>query len=212
MFTMKRFLWCAAPAALAMMCLGLTDAAPSAGDAPGGPTPVAFAPGKKSAKATHTHHDGHRLLSRAKLKRLPDGVHRVHQTKSGYRLHVITKGGKIKGMKVKDKKGRYVAVQKVRMPWQGRATGFLEAPAAVQIARASFSSEPPASDVVETAQRGRGRCCWRYRCHHPRHGRVIWVYVSWDADSCIGDDDPDRGAAPDDDFDPDGDFDDEGPP
>src|SRR5262249_12868274 len=109
------------------------------------------------------------------------------------------------------KKGKRVAVQKVRMKRKGWSTASLGAQSEVQLARASFGLEPPAAYALLAAH-GSGRCCWRYRCHHPRHRRVIWIYISWDADCCCDDDDADRLGDPHEGFAPDGDTDDEGPP
>jgi hypothetical protein len=64
---------------------------------------VAQAPKKSGGKKVL---QGHSLVSREKLAKLPDGKHHVHTSKRGHKFHVHAKGGKVAGMSVLDSKGK----------------------------------------------------------------------------------------------------------
>jgi hypothetical protein len=55
---------------------------------------------------------GHKLVSPARLRELGDGTHRIHTTSTGHNVYAVKSGGKVRGLRVTDRRGRPVLVTK----------------------------------------------------------------------------------------------------
>jgi hypothetical protein len=128
---------------LSVMVLGVAfaatgEAAPPEKVPPTIPSPKKPAPTIPSrpqpAPAKHVVHDGHALLPLDKMSQLHRGDHHVH-TAHGHKVHFSLHGGKVRGVYLKDVKGkihhatsRRVTTECRRSPRRGCSTQRLRAP------------------------------------------------------------------------------------
>jgi hypothetical protein len=107
---MKRFLLGTGVLTLGLLLTGLTQAEPASESDDLQTVARKGRVSKAKKKGKDRVHEGSSFLSHAKAKRLGDGLHKIHTTRSGHKAHVKLKGGKIRHMHVVDKKGRKVKV------------------------------------------------------------------------------------------------------
>jgi hypothetical protein len=120
--------------ALALLLAGLVRAQP----------PTA----KPKARPKHHVVHGHQKLTPQKARSIRNGSHLVHRTRHGHQAHAVIKKGKVAGLRVKDKRGKQLAV-KVH-----KQRGTRPQPGKGRLHRVSAGAEDLAGAEVTTAQLG----------------------------------------------------------
>jgi hypothetical protein len=196
---MKRFFY-AAPVVMAILCLGMLQAAPPMNDdlpgvySAGELVRVPSQPSRtKASKDRVSHHDGHQFVSRNKLKSLRNGRHHIHTTNSGHQWHAVVQNGKIKNMEVTHN-GKKLPVQRVNRNRRTMAeASYVDASSLIRSTHAFPGSDGVGSDLIPTAQPsyggGYGDVGWCCRCYQPSLRIVVVIYIWWPANSCCAPDD-----------------------
>jgi len=114
----------------------------------------AVQPSKKGGKKVIQGHD---LVSRDKLAKLPDGKHHVRKTRAGHSLHVHAKDGKVAGISVTDSQGGHHKLKHrvVRRPARGARPVALDGnPLSAEELAALQEADLPQEGVPVSAQVG----------------------------------------------------------
>jgi hypothetical protein len=166
---MSKTLCGVATVTLGLLVLGMPQASSNTSGAEASPVPSVYRLQKKKPQDSKDfHHDGHDHLPKGKMEKLPDGKHHFHTTKTGHKLHVLLKNGKVNGMEVTDKDGQPVTVERLQKSKKTSARGDGEAHDLFPVAQGPVG----------------GFVCFRYRCFQPVYQVIVFVYIWWPADSC----------------------------
>lgn len=128
--------------ALALTFAGLALAAPADTVRLDDTIPVA----RKAKKVSR--HNGHSLLSKAKMKQLKSGTHKIHSVK-GHQVHAKLRHGKVAGMHVKTPAGKTVAMKRQRSGHRaGLDSGEAEVTRVVLLGQVTFIFDGPGIQII----------------------------------------------------------------